>query len=517
MNIQDKSWFREKTKETILQDITNFINNSILNNDKNDINGTAINLNNLKSLMNETNLKKLSSQANINYIDKKNTDNKSKNYLSSNWMPKERKSINLLKNSVLTNLNPNYIPQLIMKKRSNANFNSNHIININSSKQSIKNSNSNSIKIKRNSILTNNTTSKLNLTSNIKDKPKITSKFNVIQKPTNRVFTDQESLELTMEEEMINLNNLKNDINEKIRKKIKTSVKRDKILKLTKEQNELINSLQEEINNSFQDVEYNSQLINNFKKIKELNKNLNINLKEFLETDCKTEEENQKKKPINDKSKLTIDKTINFNIEASYYNLNNLTKGKVIKSEKYKEEIKYLIEKFIKTKKEYSLNLINEFIKLYTKKSFSEQDNALKKNLTKNENNQIPHIDNISVVFNKIINKKTKKNKKQTMPNFPKHAKTKKNSIITPKFVSNKIKNTKTNNKDVYMNFKSYNNGGKSSQLKFDNKKVSKQNLKKKTFDIKIDTNQQKEENNEKEDSSNIFAKMINKFLSRLK
>ena len=189
----------------------------------------------------------------------------------------------------------------------------------------------------------------------------------------------------------------------------------------------------------------------------------------------------------------------------------------MIKSEKYKEEIKYLIEKFIKTKKEYSLNLINEFIKLYTKKSFSEQDNALKKNLTKNENNQIPHIDNISVVFNKIINKKTKKNKKQTMPNFPKHAKTKKSSIITPKFVSNKIKNTKTNNKDVYMNFKSYNNGGKSSQLKFDNKKVSKQNLKKKTFDIKIDTNQQKEENNEKEDSSNIFAKMINKFLSRLK
>ena len=513
-NIQDKSWFNEKSKDIMLHDITNFINNSILKNDKNDITGSIINLNNLKSLLNETNFKKRFSQASIKLIDKKNTGNKSMNYLSSNWIPKERKSINVIKNSVITNVNQNYIPQLIMKKRTNMNLNTNNLIN--SKPQSTEKNNSNSVKGKRDSTLTNNTGSKLFLTKSINNKSIVLSKFNVAQKTTNKELTEQESLDITMEEEMLTLNNLKNDFDEKMRKKIKTSVKRDKILKLSKAQNNMINSFQEEIKNSLINDVLNSELLNRFIKIRELNKSLYTNLIEFLETDCETDEETPKIEPIKNKNQLIIDKAINFNIEASYYNLNNITKGKIIKNDKYKEEIKYLIEKYIKTKKKYSLSLINEFIKLYANKSFSEQENIIKKNLTKNENNGVPHIDNLSLVFNNIINENTIKNQKKLVQKFPKHARTKNNSITTPKFVSYKIKKTKTNNKDVYKNFKNYDYEKKSSHLKLDNKNLVKKHFRQNSIN-KNNIDKNLNDDNENDDSSNIFVKMINKFFSRLK
>ena len=91
-DIQDKTWFNEKSKNTILQDITNFINISTMKNN-----------------LRDTNLKSGISQAAFNYIDKKNTGNKSMNYMTSNWMPKKRSSIKMLKNSVISNINPNYL------------------------------------------------------------------------------------------------------------------------------------------------------------------------------------------------------------------------------------------------------------------------------------------------------------------------------------------------------------------------------------------------------------------------
>ena len=509
-NIQDKSWFNEKSKDIMFHDITNFINNSILKSDKNNISGSIINLSNPRTVLNESNFKKRFSQASIKFIDKKNTGNKSMNYLSSNWIPKERKSINVIKSSVITNLNKNYIPQLIMEKRTNINLNANNFINTKS--QTIEKNNSNPLKGSQ----TNNTSSKLLLTKIYNNKPKITSKFNVAQKTTNKELTDQESLDLTMEEEMITLNSLKNDVNEKLRKKIKASVKKDKILKLNKAQNNMINSFQEEIKNSLINDLLNSKLLDNFNKIRELNKILYNNLIEFFETDCETDEEKPKIEPIKNKNQLIIDKTININIEASYYNLNNITKGKIIKNDKYREEIKYLIEKYIKTKKKYSLSLINEFIKLYANKSFSEQENIIKKNLTKNENNGIPHIDNLSLVFNNIINENTTKNKKKLVQKFPKHARTKNNGITTPKFVSYQIKKTKTNNKDFYKNFKNYDYERKSSHLKLDNKNLIKKNFKTNS-NIKNNIDNNLNDDKEDDDSSNIFAKMINKFFSRLK
>ena len=73
----------------------------------------------------------------------------------------------------------------------------------------------------------------LNINNNIKQYTY--SKFKVPNKNTaNKDISDQDSLELTMEEEMLTLNNLKNDIDTKLRKRIKSSVKKNKILKLSK-------------------------------------------------------------------------------------------------------------------------------------------------------------------------------------------------------------------------------------------------------------------------------------------
>ena len=57
--------------------------------------------------------------------------------------------------------------------------------------------------------------------------------------------------------------------------------------------------------------------------------------------------ETQKKK----KSSFKQENIISFNINSFYYNLNSLTKGKIIKSNKCKKDIKSLIKHYIKGKK----------------------------------------------------------------------------------------------------------------------------------------------------------------------
>ena len=99
---------------------------------------------------------------------------------------------------------------------------------------------------------------------------------------------------------------------------------------------------------------------------------------------------------------------------------------------------------------------------------------------------------------------------------FPKHARTKNNSITTPKCISYKIKKTKTNNKDVYKNFKNYDYEKKSSHLKLDNKNLVKKHFRQNSIN-KNNIDKNLNDDNENDDSSNIFVKMINKFFSRLK
>ena len=505
IELQDKSWFNEKSKSIILQDITNFINNTINKSDKNNTGGTTIDFQ-IKNLLNDNEFKSLFTRATNAQFDKNNYDNKSMNLFSNNWIPKsKRKSIiNVSRKSIFSNHASNYIPKIIIKDTDS--FKKKNFSGVN---------NNSNQKEQRDSTQTNNTISKL---LNIRGSPKQfrPSKFSVLKKKTtNEELSDKDLLELTREEEMFTLNNLKNDIDFKIRKKIKSSVKRNKILKLSKVQNILINSYQEEINNSLINDEINVRIKNNFKKISDLSNILHNNILEFLETDYESGDEKEELHPSNIKNKLIIDRNINFKIEASYYNFNNLTNGKIIKNEKYKNDIKYLIEKYINIKKKDSLNLINEFIKQYNHKKYKEEKKLIKKNLTQNKNIGIPHIDNISLVINNIINDNAKNNKNKYVQKIPKHANTKKNSIRTPKFVSNQIKKTKTNNKLVYKNFKNLDYDDKSLQKKLNNNKKIKSNS--------INFNKDKNKNNDKVDEdneakdSNIFENLLYKVISRLK
>ena len=184
-----------------------------------------------------------------------------------------------------------------------------------------------------------------------------------------------------------------------------------------------------------------------------------------------------------------------------------MTNGKIINDESYKIDIKQLIEKYISTKKKFFLNLFKEYINFRANNKFNKED-TLKKNYTKNEMNITPHNEEMSQVYNSIITEKVK-------IKHPRRSKTKNNNKTTSnKLISNKIKKNKTNKKDIYRNFKNIDDNGKPSQLVVKNNYFKKRL---KTINYEIEDDKQKNDENNDDESSNIFGKMINKIFSRLK
>ena len=224
-------------------------------------------------------------------------------------------------------------------------------------------------------------------------------------------------------------------------------------------------------------------------------------IKKFYESE--TDEQSNEKTSNKIKKNLIIYNNINFTIHSSYYNLNQLTKGKIINDENYKIDIKQLIEKYINTKKKFFLKLFQEYINFQTNNKFNKEDTLIK-NYTKNEINITPHNEEISQVYKSIITEKVKINQ-------PRRSKTKTNNkTMFNKLISNKIKKNKTNNKDIYRNYKNINNNGKSSHLIVNNN-YFKSGLK--TINYGIEDDNQKND----EDSYNTLGKMINKIFFLLK
>ena len=316
INLENKSWFNDKSKDAVFQDITNFIDNSM-----NEIYNKSNTSKNFlfKNIINENIIKSKITQAINNF-----SPNKSANLLSNKWKTKVSKSVNMSRQSDTSNINSKYYPKIIIKSP-NSIEKENRIINYDFESPSQEKENQMSIHNQSSSII--NTTIKLsNRDKNFNQyKP---SKFKELKKnTTNKDISDQDSLELTMEEDTLKLNNLKKDIDTKLREKIKSSVKRNKILKLSEMQNNLINLYQEEINSSLSNDEFNSKIINKFKKISELSNTLHNNLLEYMETDDESESEKKEKQTIHNNrniKKIMIDKNINFKIEASYFNVNTI-------------------------------------------------------------------------------------------------------------------------------------------------------------------------------------------------
>ena len=515
-SIQNTSWFYEKSRNNNLQEINNLLNNSRNLIEKGDLSpmspmysqiNSAANLNTYKSLFKDfMKIKTPQKNANIEIKDNKentnNIDYKDKtlfNMSNNNYMFRKKfggiRKFNQTELYTISEKNNllkiNYEPKLIIKN------------NLNNKSFSLK---------------TNLNTEKLNINkiekNNIKNKSDISQKSQLIKsnnKKRVRFKCDQEteslskdfnedsfddsssetSSDLTQEEEKITtLNNIYAEDESLIRKKIKSSVQKEKILKLCRMQAKLIESSKNKIykksktnENSFENIEENE-----FKKISDLNNIIYNKILEYINTEEQTDVEGEIKKETNNTYKT--ENTISFSIKSSYSNLNNLTKGKIIINNNYKIDIKNLIQNYIKEKNKSPIHPMKSFAYLF--KKYYNNDNQNQEQLSFNNNSSPKR------------RKKVKFNIKYSSTNVILNKEKKQMEIL-----SNKIKKTITNKIDKYKNPKNSEVEEKISQSKSKNAG----NL---SSSFKLDINNNINEK-EKKITTNIFIKLLNSIYSKIK
>ena len=330
-------------------------------------------------------------------------------------------------------------------------------------------------------------------------KAKETGDYNKTYGSTKNNLSD---LEITKEEEQINtLNNINSFMDKKIRKRIKSSVKKEKIVNLWKFYSEIIKSNLDfekitDFMNKINIIDKDEININNIRNINDLNTIIFDKLIEYLSygdfTDKGYGKENSILSSSSSESTLKIKKKkkgsfkqeniISFKINSFYYNLNSLTKGKIIESDKCKKDIKSLIKNYIKGKKRKEHKSKNRTSKLVTNSTpgkFKYMSNLNSLIYQKTKGISINDLDDISSISSNIIKESneskesndsmrnksqisSKKNKKETsVPN-------KKN---TSTIFTKKIKNSVVNNTDVYKNFRNL-------EIKFSKKRFDEVNQK---------------------------------------
>ena len=291
-------------------------------------------------------------------------------------------------------------------------------------------------------------------------------------------------LEITKkEEEIITLNKINPELDKAIRKKIKSKVRKEKIINLWKFQNEIINI---KIDNEKTNDGTNQDIINiltgknNMTDSQINNKDMNSfifnKLLEYLTSE--SEEESVDIKRFNSIN-LKADNVICFDIKSSYYNLNNLTKGTIIKNQNIKKKLKGIIKQYInETKKNIyevknSENKINKLRNKLSKKSHKDPSKRFRKNNFSHKalKSRIIDIDNISSISSKTIkepiDKASTNSKKYQKSSERLNAINDKNYIT--KMISNRIKQTINNNTDIYINFKKSVINNKFSNISLDN------------------------------------------------
>ena len=522
--LQNTSWFNEKSRNNInvLQDISNFLNNSINNFEKGEfspnspLNATTNRKSILKDLITAKTPKKKS------ILDKNNVSFKGTNTLNtpkSNYNNYKFKKVHAgyrksnetefravsSKNNLL---NLNYEPKIFVKnKLKNKSFslktNLDDVkLNIEKSEaiqKSHKNLNNKNItkgifSKKSNSIRSNNTKKKVKFKC---DYQETESLYKSLKESSLEASSIQEEItsEITKPEERITtLNDIYSQGESIVRKKIKSSVKKEKILKLCKTQKNMIESLKQKLNeksnfnsedssnNNSNENEENEDL----KKIIELNNMIYNKLLEYLDNEIVTDIEGDTQE-INNKE-FVIEKTINFNIKSSYSNLNNLTKGKIIINNNYKIDIKNLVQNYIKEKNKNSMNSLDYLVKNYYK-DYQDQSH--------------------DQTFNISSPKKRKKSKFKIHSSKNLKALIQKQETAT-KILSHQIKKTITNKIEAFKNYKNADFDDKLSHMKLNigktgSNSLSKYNSNKNNF---VET---------KSNNENGFTKFINSIFAKFK
>ena len=518
--IQNTSWFNDKSRQNILEGITNFLNNS-----KNIIGelspttNSPMNMTNNKSILKDLIFKSSMRKNNIlNWEIDRDINNPKEDITSSKTKPIfntvnnnrfKQKFLDIKKNNEIENLprssknnllSLNYEPKInrnrIRNKSLSLNTNFKHnFLKIDKIEKNLQN-------IKRGLTKKSNKyikSSKNN--NNIKNKSNKKVKFRLEEQKTKSLSKKTSTLELysdtssqnTIEEErMTTLKDIYNEGENQIRKKIQSSVQKEKILKLCKAQEEIIQSYEKKLsekslfNNNHNDINTETEL----KKVKELNNIIYNKLLEYLDTEQETEVEEEKK--TTNKKDYKFEKVSSFMVKSAYSNLNNLTKGKIIINNNYKIDIKNLIQNYIneKNKNRNQMNSFDYLVKNYYN-DYKEQDQyPLNKKNTLNKKKvklMVPH----SFTSKNLNNIQDKKDRNQS-------------------FTSNKIKKTDLDKISCYRNFRCLDLHDKISPIKTKNWK----------YQSNISNKSNKRLNNLDNSNTNStggFTKFLNSIFSKLK
>ena len=452
--LQNTSWFNEKTLNNIMQDNTHFLNNSI--NQVGD--ASPIEIVSHKNLLDYLKLG-TKQKSSIDYNNKDHNNS----YLRK--MPMPFSSVNVNANNIIRfkNILSGYRKSEEALKH---NINNNNLLslnyepNINKSKDINKSLNLNKINIQsfkndkifndtqRINLRKSNTKSSSNLkiykSSKIKlaeQKTKSLSKSFKSSRSNNNGSFSEISSELTEEEEedIKSLNKVHTDqeINSKRKNKSYEEAQKGKILNLCKMQTKMIKLYEKKMNEKSSSNNTNinfKEITDEFKKISDLNNVIYNKIMEYLETEADTDNEAEKNSlNKNNKNEYNPVQTISFTIKSSYSNINNLTKGKIVINNNYKIDIKNLIQNYIKLRNKNTIKSIDSFVKKYYRDYKENEDRISNNDFTPK--------------------KRVKFKLPQSSRNHLNYS-DEKNGKDPTKFLSYKIKKTITNKIQSYKNFK---------------------------------------------------------------
>ena len=520
--MQNTSWLNDKSRQNILEGITNFLNNSM--NAMGDVSpstNSPMNITNNKSILKDLMFKSSKRKNNIlNWEIARDVNNPKEDITSSKTKPIfntvnnnrfKQKFLDIKKNNEIENLprssknnllSLNYEPKINrnrIRNKSlslNTNFKSNFLKidkiekNLHNIKRGLTKKSNKYIKSSKNN---NNIKNKSNKKVKFRlEEQKTKSLSKDMKTSTLELYSDTSSQNTIEEERMTTLKDIYNEGENQIRKKIQSSVQKEKILKLCKAQEEIIQSYEKKLseksllNNNHSDINKECEL----KKVKELNNIIYNKLLEYLDTEQETEVEEGKK--TTNKKDYKFEKVSYFMIKSAYSNLNNLTKGKIIINNNYKIDIKNLIQNYIneKNKNRNQMNSFDYLVKNYYN-DYKEQDQyPLNKKNTLNKKKvkfMVPH----SFTPKNLNNIQDKKDRNQS-------------------FTSNKIKKTVSDKISCYRNFSCSDFDDKISQIKANNWK----------YQSNISNKSNKRLNNLDNSNTNStggFTKFLNSIFSKLK
>ena len=424
--LQDMSWFTEKSK--LITDRSNFTNPSTLIKKKeNNISLFAKKRKYFKNSCIASRVTRAITKINSNNLKKCISTNSSRN-------ENEKTNFNNLRNSSkLQNITNDYT--------SNNQKTSTIINSISNTNLPLKSPILQNVSFENNNI--SNETNKEN------------SNF---YKSKNNSSNNINECEITKKEnEIITLNNFNSKINKNIIKKINSGVKKEKIINLWKFKNEIINfKMDNQKAHSFTCADENDiNIINNTDKY-DLNTILFNRLLEYLESEKESESESKESTRYNYKN-FKEENAISFNINASYYNLNKMTKGKIIKNEKFKKNFKKIIKSYIKDfKKDLIINtnktskVINKYNKIpkLSLNNINDRNYLSQNNLSK----EIGNIESISSISRNTIEQSSDKNSKKN--NNAENNSLGKEKKLNNQIISKTIKQKLNHNSDKYINFK---------------------------------------------------------------